>query len=141
MKTLILIVCVIVWSTPIFSQSELIEGNYQLEHNGSNADLKRTLILNGDGTFLFQNYEYHEGGIPPKKNSYAKGTWTSEKKIIYFSSYTNDLDEKHTLDFTNSKARFIIKSPRDKSTRVIKTAIKFYTSDIFWIKGMTLLKD
>ena len=141
MKKLIFIVCVIVWSTPIFSQSELIEGNYQLEHNGSNADLKRTLILNGDGTFLFQNYEYHEGGIPPKKNSYAKGTWTSEKKIIYFSSNTNDLDEKHTLDFTNSKARFIIKSPRDKSTRVIKTAIKFYTSDIFWIKGMTLLKE
>ena len=141
MKTLILIVCVIACSTTIFSQSEAIEGTYQSDFDGTNTAIKRTLILNADGTFLFHGYEYHEGGIPPKKNSYAKGTWTSEKKIIYFSSNTNDLDEKHTLDFTNSKARFIIKSPRDKSTRVIKTAIKFYTSDIFWIKGMTLLKE
>ena len=140
MKKLIFIACILAYSKAIFSQSESIQGTYQLEHKGSNADLKRTLILNADGTFLFHNYENHDGGIPPEKNSFGKGTWTSENKVIYFYNSSSDIDQKHTLNFNNSKARFNSKSPRDKSNRAVITSIRFFESDIFWIKGMTLIK-
>lgn len=139
MKTIIFIACVIVYSDSIFGQSKGIAGEYQLEHR-SNTVLKRTLILNPDGTFFFHNYENHEGGIPPEKNSYAKGTWILEKKVIHFYNTNADLDDKYRLSFNNSKARFDTKSPRDKSNRVVKTAIRFFQSDIFWIKGLKLLK-
>jgi len=142
MKRLVifLIFQIIVLSNSIYGQSQDIVGTYQLEWHGSNGDLKRTLILNADGSFEFHNYENHEGGIPKHKSSHAKGTWKKDKKVVSFSTTPNDLDENHTLDFKNTKARFITKSPRDKSNRDIKTALLFYESEIFWIEGMKLEK-
>jgi hypothetical protein len=36
---------------------------------------------------------------------------------------------KNTLDFSNSKARFITKSPRDKTDQIIKTRLQFKIRD------------
>lgn len=125
----------------LVSSQSIIEGTYVYEFDGSNASIRRTLVLNPDRTFLFHAYEYHEKGIPPEKNIYGKGTWESKKGLVYFTTSKADIDDKHTLDFSNSKARFDAKSPRDKSGKEIKTSLRFYESEVFWVKGMKLIKQ
>ena len=95
---------------------------------------------NSDGTFLFHEYDKIDGGSPPERNKYAKGTWKADKKIIAFFADTSDFDEKHTLNFNTTKARFISKSPRDTSDKDIKTSIQFFQSEIPWITGRTFIK-
>ena len=124
----------------VFAQST-IEGTYISEFNGTNGSSKRTLTLNSNGTFLFHTYEFHDRGIPQERNFYGKGSWTSENNVIYFMSPQSDIDDKFTLDFSNTKAKFDSKSPRDKSNRDIKTSLRFYESKVFWFKGMMLLKS
>ena len=121
-----------------------VVGTYELHSKSTdpkNFELKRTLTLNADGTFEYYNYRRVKSGIPPETHTYGKGTWTQNKKVISFSSEASDLDDKFTLDFSGTKARFIGKSPRDKSDRIIKTALSFYQSEISWITGMKLLKE
>lgn len=125
----------------IILNAQDVSGMYQLTVNATNAELQRTLTLSADGTFEFYNFERHNQGIPPEKHIYGKGTWTQNKKVISFFSETSDLDDKFTLDFNGTKARFITKSPRDKSNRDIETAVSFYESNIFWISGMKLVKQ
>lgn len=117
-----------------------VSGVYEMRIDATNALIIDTLTLNSDGTFVFHEYDKHEKGIPPERNKYGKGKWKLEKNIILMSTDKNDLDTKHTLNFNNSKARYISKSPRDKSDREISTSIKFYDSEIFWMKGRTLIE-
>jgi hypothetical protein len=128
----------IIFSLNSLAQSKNYAGNYEFKLEADNAKFVQNLSLNPDGTFTFRSYEYHDAGIPKEINKYAKGQWKQDKKSIYFSAKTSDFDEKYTLDFNNSKARFETKSPRDKSDRDIKTSIRFYDSEIFWMKGKTL---
>lgn len=122
------------------AQSDPIFGSYEKKFEATNNLIIYKLTLNADGTFTFHSYSYIDQKIEPKdENLYAKGTWKSEKNLIIFSSGSNDFDEKHTLDFNNTKARFITKSPRDKSDREIKTSLLFYESDS-WLTGNTLVK-
>lgn len=122
------------------AQSAPIIGNYEKKFEATNNLIIYKLVLNADGTFAFHSYSYIDQKIEPKdENLYAKGTWKSEKNLIFFSAGSNDFDDKHTLDFNNTKARFITKSPRDKSDREIMTSILFYESD-FWLTGNTLVK-
>ena len=44
------------------------------------------------------------------------------------------------MGFTGSKARFIIKSPRDKTDQIIKTRLKFLKSEIPWMGAIEMLK-
>lgn len=104
-----------------------------------------TLDLNADGTFQFHSYSKIELGGPDKsrtseRNQYAKGTWAMDKKVVTFSTSSTDFDAHFTLDFNNSKARFISKSPRDKSDRVIETALRFYESGVDWIQSVIIFK-
>lgn len=124
----------------LIANSQDVVGNYEVRYESSNALTIDKLILNADGTFVFHEYDKHDGGIPPERNKYGKGTWKLDKNLIYFTTDKSDFDEKHTLNFNTTKARFISKSPRDKSNRDIKTSIRFYESEIFWISGRTLLK-
>jgi hypothetical protein len=122
-----------------FAQSEIY---VRKSKSTDGTKLEWTLILNDDGTFLYNFYRDIVGELNPEENFYGKGTWKAEKNLIFF--YTNketDLDEKYTMDFTNSKARHIAKSPRDKSDKVVKTTLRFYESDIFHIKGLELFKE
>ena len=122
------------------AQSKEHAGKYESSTLGEEFSLINKLTLNPNGTFLFHYYRYIENGIPKEENKHGKGTWISKDKLIFFSADKNDVNESHVLDFNNSKARFISKSPRDKSAKIVKTSIRFYESDIFWITGRTLLK-
>lgn len=123
------------------AQLEHIIGNYEVKYKASNGLIIYKLTLNADGTFAFHSYSYMDQKLEPKdENLYAKGTWKCEKNLIFFSAGSTDFDDKHTLNFNNTKARFISKSPRDKSDREIKTSILFYESE-FWMTGNRLVKQ
>lgn len=140
MKSILLITFFLALNHSLFTQPT-IEGTYIYEFNGTNGSSKRTLTLNANGTFLFHTYEYHERGMPQERNFYGKGSWTSDINIVHFKSTRSDIDDKYTLDFNNTKARFDTKSIRDKSERDIKTSLRFYESEVFWFKGMILLRS
>ena len=131
--------------TTVFGQSEAISGKYEKTNNIDQGIISYKISLNPDGTFIFHVYDKNISLTPDKtneRNKYGKGTWKADKNLVCF--YTDqelDLDEKYTLDFSKTKARFITKSPRDKSDRVVKTALLFYESDIFWVKGWKLFKQ
>lgn len=97
--------------------------------------------LNQYGTFTFHFYSNIKAGIPQIVHKYGKGTWSVDGKVVSFNTDNEkDIDEKHTLDFSDSKARFITKPSRDKTDRIIKTRLQFFESKIFWIERMKIFK-
>ena len=129
-------------SLTLFSQTENVVGNYKLIlETKDNSSFEYELTLNQDGTFSFHYYSNIKQGIPPEVNKYGKGNWTIKNNVItFFSDKQKDFDEKYTLDFTNTKARFVTKSPRDKSEEIIKTQLKFLESEIFWMRRIDIDK-
>lgn len=126
----------------LLSQSDPFVGDYyrSLGQEG-NHFIEYTLTLHQDGTFIFHSYNNNPLGIPPEVHKYGKGKWTSKGKVItFFSDKQGDFDEKYTLDFTNTKARFVTKHPRDTSGRMIKTKLQFFASEIPWIKTIDIFK-
>lgn len=130
------------FNVPITAQTTVdeVSGGYEMRIDATNALIIDTLTLDSDGTFSFHEYESIDERLIPEGNKYARGRWRLEKNLLLFLADENDLDTKHTLNFNNSKARFISKSPRDKSDREISLSIKFYDSEIPWMKGRTLIK-
>lgn len=125
----------------LFSQSDEQFGEYYLKLEGEKHLIEYRLILNQDGTFIFHSYTNHEAGIPPIIQKYGKGKWSVDGEVIsFFSDREKDFDEKYTLDLSNSRARFVTKPSRDKTDRIIKTRLKFFESEIFWIKGLDIFK-
>jgi hypothetical protein len=126
----------------LFAQSKAFAGDYNrtlTEEGKHNIEYK--LTLNQDGTFVFHSYSKIQGGTPPEVNKYGKGKWTSKDNVITFSSNKKeDFDDKYTLDFNNSKARFVTKNPKDKTDQVIKTKLTFLESGIFWMKKLDIFK-
>ncbi|MFY8181358.1 MAG: hypothetical protein ACOVLG_06245 [Flavobacterium sp.] len=129
-------------SLTLFSQTENVVGNYKLIlETKDSSSFEYELTLNQDGTFSFHYYSNIKQGIPPEVNKYGKGNWTIKNNVItFFSDKQKDFDEKYTLDFTNTKARFVTKSPRDKSEEIIKTQLKFLESEIFWMRRIDIDK-
>ena len=136
--TTLLVLC----SIGLFAQSQQLTGNYRLVIENKEEHLfEFDLSLNQDGTFNFQHHSIVKNRIPTEENIYGKGKWIEKNNMIQFiTNSKNDIDQKFTLDFSNSKARFITKSPRDKSDRVIATSLRFIESDIFWMKGVTVIQ-
>jgi hypothetical protein len=125
-----------------FSQSDDIGGDYNrtLGEQGNHL-IKYKLTLNQDGTFIFHSYSNIKQGIPPEVNKYGKGKWNEDDNLIsFFTDKEEDFDEKHTLDFNNSKARFVTKHPRDKTDKIVKTRLQFLKSEIFWMTRIHLFK-
>ncbi|MGL3000482.1 hypothetical protein [Flavobacterium sp. RSSB_23] len=141
MKT-ILTFLILILSFTSFAQIDKVSGDYKLAiETKDNNTLQYELTLSQDGTFTFHYYSNIKNGIPPEVNKYGKGKWTIENNVIsFFSDKQQDIDNKFTLDFTNSKARFITKSPRDKTDQIIKTRLQFLKSDIFWMAKIELFK-
>jgi hypothetical protein len=141
MKQLLLITFSIL-SFGVVAQSEKYAGKYEIVHKATNANISYDIVLNPNGTFLFHSFRQVFTAESKEENSYGKGVWKPQKNnlIYFFTNHKNDLDDTHTLNLNNTKARFISKSPRDKSDRVIKTALKFYESEVPWVKGMELFK-
>lgn len=141
MKT-ILTFLILILSFTSFAQIDKVSGDYKLAiETKDNNTLQYELTLSQDGTFTFHYYSNIKNGIPPEVNKYGKGKWTIENNVIsFFSDKQQDIDNKFTLDFTNSKARFITKSPRDKTDQIVKTRLQFLKSDIFWMAKIELFK-
>lgn len=131
----------------ICSEVTAQSGVYIIDHTQDmvdNTKTKWTLTLNEDGTFRYHFLRDLSAvsKANTEENFYGKGSWKADKNIVFFySDKKNDLNEKHTIDFTNSKARYTTKSPRDTSDKIVKTSIRFYESDIFYIKGLELFKE
>ena len=118
------------------AQNNNFEGIYIYD----SENIKYTLTINTDKTFTFHFYRNVSKHIG-EENYYGSGTWSSNKNLISLEgTQENTVKGKPDLSFNNTKARYISKSPRDKSDRIIKPALRFYESEIFWIKGLTLLK-
>ena len=141
MKALFTIL-IFISSLTLFSQTDKVVGDYTLTlGNAESALFEYKLSLSQGGTFFFHYYSNIKQGIPPEINKYGKGRWTVENNVVsFFADKQNDLDEKHTLDFTDSKARFITKSPRDQTDQIVKTRLKFLKSEISWMRTIEMLK-
>jgi len=127
----------------LFAQSNQFAGDYarSLGEEGKHI-IEYKLTLNQDGTFEFHSYSKMQGGTPPETNSYGKGKWSAKENLITFSAdKKEDLNEKYTLDFNNSTARFVTKNPRDKSDKVVKTKLQFLGSDIPWMQRIDIFKS
>jgi len=138
MKQLFFIVGVFICSN-LFAQS----GVYVNEpKNFDGTKVKWTLTLNEDGTFLYHFLRDISAisKVNTEENYYGKGTWILEGKLVILLSKDRDnLDGKYTKNLNNSKARYITKSPRDTSDKVVKTALRFYES--VELKGLELFKE
>jgi len=139
---LIVTILILISSLTSFSQTANVIGDYKrvIETNDNNT-FEYQLTLSQDGTFLFHYYSKIKQGFPPEVNKYGKGKWTLENNVIsFFCDKQRDIDKKNTLDFTNSKARFIMKSPRNKTEQIIKTRLQFLKSEIFWMAKIEIFK-
>jgi len=132
----------VIFSINLHAQSGKYAGTYEAIHNfNENGLIKYTLVLNQDGTFTFHNYR-KISLKNPEENSYGKGIWKIEKDntLYFFTEEATDLDDKYTLNFTNTKARYHTKPPRDKTDKIVKNHLRFYDSEIPWVKGWKLFK-
>lgn len=141
MKNL-LSIFLILFSSILVAQSNEYVGEYEF-YSGpvDNHFLRDYLTLNPDGTFLLLSESYIEERMPRERKEFGKGTWTSDKRLIFLKAEESDIDDKHVLNLNNTKLRYITKSPRDKSNRDIKTSVRIIDTEIFWLKGRTLIKD
>ena len=139
---LLLTTLILIFNLTIFAQSNAYIGDYNSTFSTEGDHLiEYKLTLHQDGTFLFHSYSKIKNGFPPEVNKYGKGKWTAKDNVITFSSNKQeDFDEKYTLDFKNSKARFVTKNPRDKSGRIINTKLTFVESEIPWIQRLDFFK-
>ncbi len=123
------------------AQSNDHAGSYEFySGNGDSHFLRDYLTLNPDGTFLLLSESYIEERMIRERKEYGKGTWTSDKGLIFLKVEESDVDAKHVLNLNNTKLRFDTKSPRDKSNRDIKTSVRIFDTEISWLKGRTLIK-
>ncbi|MDI6031709.1 hypothetical protein QLS91_01340 [Flavobacterium sp. LB2P84] len=139
---LLLTSLLVLFSFTTFGQSNGFSGDYNrtLGKEGNHL-IEYKLTLHQDGKFVFHSYSKIKNGFPPEVNKYGKGRWTAKDNVITFSSSKQeDFNEKYTLDFNNSKARFVTKNPRDKSDRIIKTKLTFVESEIFWMQRLDVFK-
>ncbi|MTH14127.1 copper resistance protein NlpE N-terminal domain-containing protein [Flavobacterium sp. LC2016-01] len=142
MKQLI-IALFLISNITLLAQTSQFSGNYNRKlSDGEKHIIEYHLTLNSDGTFVFHSYSKLQGGTPPEANQYGKGKWSAKGDLITFSSNKQeDFDEKNTLDFNKSTARFITKNPRDKSDKIVKTKLQFLESEIFWMSRIDIFKE
>ena len=138
MKNFILLLLLLT-TLSISAQNNKFIGEYELSpsYNIDSNELKKSLNINNDNTFSFHYYQNSKGMLS-EKSFYGKGTWTAKGNYIYFHTQESDINEKHTLNFNNSKAVFKSKHPRDKSSRIIIPNLLFIKTDIFWMERVKL---
>ncbi|RAR48640.1 hypothetical protein [Flavobacterium lacus] len=128
-------------SASVAAQNEDHIGTYEYYSKDVKGDvIKYELKLNTDQTFTFHFYRNIICSVCKEENSYGKGNWKIENKILHFSTNEDDLDTKNTLNFAGTTARLIKKSPRDLTDKIVPTALQFYKSNIFWIENLKISK-
>ncbi|MDI1317260.1 copper resistance protein NlpE N-terminal domain-containing protein [Flavobacterium sp.] len=141
MKTLLTFL-ILLTSAAIVAQSDKVAGNYALSLPSNEGDvIEYKLTLNEDGSFVFHYYLNINHRIPSTLNQYGKGTWTVKDNVVVFSSdKQKDIDEKNMVDFTATKARFLTKSHRAPSDKLVKTQLRFLKSAIPFMERVDLVK-
>lgn len=121
------------FSFSIFAQNDSYIGTYEKKINGIGGEIFiYKLEINADHTFTYHLFRNIGQSSNVDENYYGKGTWKQIKNVIYFhTNNETDIDEKYTLNFTNSTGRYDAKN---------KTLFRFYRSQIAWIKKSTLTK-
>lgn len=138
---LIITALLLILKLNLFAQSNQFAGDYTRSLSSENHKIEYKLTLNPDGTFEFHSYSNIQGGTPQESNKYGKGKWSEKDNLISFSSdKKTDLDQKYTLDFSHSTARFVTKNPRDKSDKIVKTKLQFLESEILWMRRIDIFK-
>ncbi|HEX8015551.1 MAG TPA: hypothetical protein VF465_09990 [Flavobacterium sp.] len=140
---LLITTLLLIFNLTLFAQSNQFVGNYERSLGDTEGKhvFEYKLTLNQDGTFVFHYYSNIKQGIPPEVNKYGKGKWSAKDNLITFSSNKKeDFDEKYTLDFNNSIARFVTKNPRDKSDKIVKTKLTILESGISWLQRLDVFK-
>ncbi len=142
MKPLLLLITLSA-SISVTAQWETFAGNYNHRYELQDGGvIEYKLSLHPDGAFSFHNFRKLTCVLCSEENQYGKGSWTSKNNEIYFSTHTEtDLDDTHTLDFSGTKARSNRRSSRNKSSKVVKESIRFYASEIPWLKGWELFRN
>ncbi|TPG41696.1 copper resistance protein NlpE [Flavobacterium pectinovorum] len=139
---LILAILLFIFNLTLCAQSNNFAGDYtrSLSEEGKHT-IEYKLTLNQDGPFVFHSYTKMQGGIPPEVNKYGKGKWSAKNNMITFSTNKqDDFDEKYTLDFNKSTARFVTKNPKDKTDQIVKTRLTFLESGIPWMQKNDIFK-
>ncbi|MBD0823087.1 hypothetical protein [Aestuariibaculum marinum] len=138
------IICILIFAfhLNVLGQDDVLVGKYEFTLGKEESHLiVYTLMLNHDGTFIFHSYNKINSGNQPAVKKYGKGNWTYEDKVVsFFTDKAKHFDEKYTLDFNDTKAGFVFKSPRDKTDRVIQTRLQFFASKMFWIESIEMFK-
>lgn len=128
-----------------YSQTESPAGTYYLQMGSEDSRfIEYKLSLQPDGTFDFHSHtkSSEKIGLPEEVIQYGHGAWAyKDKKVFFSTNRKEDLNQEFTLDLGNSKAHFISKSPRALSDLPFKTRLKFFSSDIFWIEGIEMIKQ
>ncbi len=118
---------------------QLAPANYSATHDLSKSFIEYNLVLEDDNTFNFHFYRKIDCEQCVEENKYGKGTWRIEgKSLLLTSNAETDINEEFVLNLSNSKARLIHKRNYEGQKVML---LKFYESDIFWVKGMELQPD
>ena len=137
----IIVSLILAFNLSINAQSDNYAGTYEVRFDTKNAIIEYNLNINSDGTFVFHSYSNHFQANPQEKNLYGKGTWNITKNIVTLETNVNDdINNKYSLNFKNTKGRIDQKSTRNKSSEIIPITMRIYDSDIPWIKGLKLTK-
>ncbi|MFD2586466.1 hypothetical protein ACFSQJ_05970 [Croceitalea marina] len=126
----------------LFSQKDEVIGKYYLELlNNENNIIRYRLELRPDYTFLFHAYNNRKKSNPAVLNKYGKGIWNASDKVISFmTDKEKDIDDEYQLNFTDTRARFIQKHPRNKTKSSIATKLLLLESEIPWISKIEMFK-
>lgn len=142
MKTTICILCLLLATSSVLSQNNQVAGEYIINLiENSKHKIEYKLTLEEDGRFFFHSYSFNKQGLPQVTQLYGRGNWSLKGTIVSFVTDVKEkIDDKYTMDFSNTRARFITKPVRDKTDRIIKTRLIFFQSEIHWVKGIEMFK-
>ncbi|HMB63762.1 MAG TPA: hypothetical protein VKN36_11860 [Eudoraea sp.] len=132
-----LLVLFLMYNLTSCSQAYDIAGVYTAKY----GLIQYQLTLHGDRTFIFNSYNKYNAGTPPEPSISGRGTWEAKKNMILFATDPEqDLDHTYRLIFNNSRAMLKRESPENQADDTVVNRLTFLESDIFWVKGIELVK-
>lgn len=124
----------------ISTYSQSITGTYSNRWEAPTGEgISYTLTLKPDGTFVFYvNQTYFDNS---EKTTKAYGTWETNNHLLVLTTQTEDETSMGLIkDLNNNKARYHKVSERKKLNSDEKSSLKFYQSNVFYVKNMELFK-
>tara|TARA_R110002167_G_scaffold163242_21_gene360032 strand:- start:2807 stop:3232 length:426 start_codon:yes stop_codon:yes gene_type:complete len=136
----LLIILLFAFGLSLSAQTEKYSGTYQKSVETQIGErITYTLNLNSDGTYVFHMYRNMKAPNP-EENLYGRGSWKAEKNLIFFHTEDKDIGPDYSLNLNASKAKVKTTSPSRKATGITEESLRFYASDIYWVKGIVLDK-